>query len=356
MIIRLLWRLAIGVTASLTLVVSLVTTTTPASATAAPAPTIHYPFDGNLNDLGGASTLSLLPTCPTLDGNACNATAAFGNDSDGGFWQWTSTAARGGGFRLYSNQPIGDTYTMTMKFAFDQVGSSYKKIIDYKNRALDTGFYFRNGKILFYNLGSQSTQVFTAGQVLDLVVVRQSSGGLGGTFTVYVKTAGGTLDQLISISDPQGQSIPTVVNGQTLLGFFFDDTATSSEATNGGKVYDIKFWENTALTPQEIESALVPPAPPSGVVVTPGNEQITVSWDPVPDATQYTAVVSPGGQSCTVSAPTTSCVITGLSNGVSYSVSVTAVGPGGTSTASAVVTGVPAPDPEPDPVAPAFTG
>ena len=326
MISGLLRRLGFSIAATLTMAVSLVAVTSPASATVAPAPTIHYAFDGDLTDLGGASSLQLLPTCPTVDANACNATTAFGNDSDGGYWQWTSTAARGGGFRMYSNQPIGTTYTMTMKFSFDTVGPSWKKIIDFRNRVPDTGFYFIAGKIRFYNLGSASTQVYPANSVLDLVAVRQSTGGNAGTFTVYAKGASGALTQLISINDPSGESIPFVTNlNQTLLGFFFDDTATSSEATSGGKVYDIKFWENTALTPQEIEAALVPPAPPSGVVVTPGNQQVTVSWDPVPDATQYTASVSPGGASCTVSAPATSCVITGLSNGVSYSVTVTAV-------------------------------
>ena len=100
--------------------------------------------------------------------------------------------------------------------------------------------------------------------------------------------------------------------------------------------------------------SLNPPATPGGVVVTPGDQQVTVSWDPVADATEYTASVSPGGQSCTVSAPATSCVITGLTNGVSYLVSVTAVGPGGTSTASAAISSIPVIDPEP--VAPAFTG
>jgi hypothetical protein len=348
-------RLGLSIAAVTTVLLPTFIAATPnlAGATTAPDPTIHYPFDGNLNDLGGASTLTTMPTCPTVDGNACNATAAFGNDSNGGFWEWTSTANRGGGFRLLSNQSIGSTYTLTMKFSFDMVGPSWRKIIDFRNRVPDTGFYFINGTIRFYNLGVASTQVYPANTVLDLVAVRQSSGGTAGTFTVYARGTDGILTQLISISDPNGESIP-FLNGssQTLLGFFFDDTATSSEATNGGKVYDIKIWENTALTPEQIENSLNPPAPPTGVVVTPGDQQVTVSWDPVADATEYTASVSPGGQSCTVAAPATTCVITGLTNGVSYLVSVAAVGPGGTSTASAAISSVPVIDP----VVPTFTG
>lgn len=321
-------------------------TTGPAGATTTPNPTIHYSFDGTLLDSGGASTLTEMPTCPTVDANACNATTTFGSDADGGYWQWTSTAARGGGFRILSDRSIGDSYTLTMKFSFDQTGSGYKKIIDFLDRGPDTGFYFRSGNILFYNLGSRSSQVYPDGTVLDLVAVRQSTGGTAGTFTVYAKTSGGALEQLISISDPTGESIPFVDNAsRTLLGFFFDDTATSAEATNGGRVYDIKIWENTALSPEQVEQALLPPSPPSGVVVTPGDGSLLVSWDEVPDATSYTATASPGGQSCTVAAPATSCTITGVANGSSYSVTVTATGPGGTSTSSTAATGVPEPAP-----------
>ena len=232
-------------------------------AAGAPAPTVHYTFDNSLTDSAGGSTLTPMPTCPTLDGNSCNTTATFGNDSDGGYWQWTSTAANGGGFRVLTDQVVGDTYTMSLKFSFEQVGPRYKKIIDFLDRTEDTGFYFFSGTIYFYDLGDESSQVYSANEVLDLVVVRQSTGGTAGTFTVYARGSDGVLNQVISIVDPDGQSIPfTDGSNDTLLGFFFDDLSTPNEATTGGKVYDIKIWENTALTPQEIAELFpVPPAP-----------------------------------------------------------------------------------------------
>ncbi len=58
---------------------------------------------------------------------------------------------------MLSNQPIGTTYTMTMKFSFDMVGPSWRKIIDFRNRVPDTGFYFINGTIRFYNLPTPSS-------------------------------------------------------------------------------------------------------------------------------------------------------------------------------------------------------
>jgi len=226
---------------------------------------VHYTFDNSLTDSGGASTLTPMPTCPTLDDDSCNATAEFGNDSNGGYWQWTSTAVNGGGFRILTDQVIGDTYTMSMKFSFNEVGPDYKKIIDFLNRTADTGFYFLDGTIYFYDLGDESVQVYQANEVLDLIAVRQSTGGTAGTFTVYARGTDGVLTQVISIDDPTGESIPFVdFSNKTLLGFFFDDLDNNEEATNGGKVYDIKIWENTALTPEQIADlyAPTPPTPP----------------------------------------------------------------------------------------------
>lgn len=86
--------------------------------------------------------------------------------------------------------------------------------------------------------------------------------------------------------------------------------------------------------------AVVPagaPLAPTGVVVTRGNAQLTVSWaaadgngDPV---TGYTATATPGNATCTTT-DATSCVIPGLVNGTSYVVTVTATNSVGTSTSS----------------------
>ncbi len=109
-------------------------------------------------------------------------------------------------------------------------------------------------------------------EVLDLVAVRQSTGGLAGTFTVYAVGADGLLTLLFVADDTDGSSLP-VDNGSggTLLGFFFDDTIVTGEATLSGKVYDLQIWANQALTREQLEEVITPaPAPaPAPVVVTP---------------------------------------------------------------------------------------
>ena len=69
------------------------------------------------------------------------------------------------------------------------------------------------------------------------------------------------------------------------------------------------------------------PGAPTGVAITPSNGAITVTWT-APDSTGgspitgYTATTSPGGAQCTTTGAT-SRTITGLTNGTSYTVTVT---------------------------------
>jgi hypothetical protein len=90
----------------------------------------------------------------------------------------------------------------------------------------------------------------------------------------------------------------------------------------------------------------VVPGAPTGVTATPGNTTATISWT-APTSfgsgtlTGYTATASPGGQSCSTSGATT-CTITGLTNGVTYTVTVVTHTTDGDSPPSGPVTVTPA--------------
>jgi hypothetical protein len=108
------------------------------------------------------------------------------------------------------------------------------------------------------------------------------------------------------------------------------------------------FTVNGSVPPPP-PSPSYPPSPPGGVTAVAGDGEATVSWEPSASpgdfpVTNYEARSGPGGANCLVTAPTTSCTITGLSNGRAYSFEVRALngaGWGSWSGASSPVTPTP---------------
>jgi hypothetical protein len=246
---------------------------------ATPTPTVEYRFEGNLNDSGSGSSLTLLDDCAPGDTDPCLASSGFGSEKGDGYWEWNSTSSRGGGFTIDTDQPLGSTYTIAMKFSFSEV-SGYNKIIDYVDKSSDNGFYVYNGKINFYPLGS-GDDTFTPNTLLDLIVTREDDGTGSGTFTVYAKGSG-NLVQLLQVEDASGDGIPATVAGKSRLGFFFDDQVTSSEATEEGRVYSIKMWEGVALSESEVKAEVSGIVPiPENSDLLPGESLVTVDGNEV---------------------------------------------------------------------------
>lgn len=219
------------------------------------APYAQYVFNGNLNDSKGNSHLTAWSA--SGDDGRSNATTAFGEDSNGSYWQWHSNTARGGGFYIDFDKNIGAEYTIGLKFSFENTMGGWRKIIDYLNSSSDTGFYFYNGGHLnFYNYGVNGTSVTQPNQVIDLIVRRNASTKQFEAYLVQNGKVSSTPD--MSVIDNGNQGVPSVVvNGGSRLGFFFDDIATNSEASPGGKVYNLKIWDRY-LDPQDVVDALLP--------------------------------------------------------------------------------------------------
>jgi hypothetical protein len=158
-------------------------------------------------------------------------------------------------------------------------------------------------------------------------------------------------------------SPPTVVSGP---GSASNNPAVGA-ATASRTV--IAMWggvDNTDTLVYRSTAALrTAPAAPTSVTAAAGDAQVTATWTPPVDTggspvTGYTATAAPGGRSCTTSG--TTCTIGGLTNGTTYTVTVTATNAIGTSPASAASNAVtpvapvppqppipPPPEPEPEP-------
>jgi hypothetical protein len=117
-------------------------------------------------------------------------------------------------------------------------------------------------------------------------------------------------------------------------------TATNAIGTSVASV------ASAAVTPSTVPSA------PTAVTAVVGDTQATISFTAPTDnggaaLTSYTVTSSPGDFTCTVNAPTTSCIVSGLSNGTAYTFTVKATNANGdslASTASSSITPAKAPD------------
>lgn len=168
-----------------------------------------------------------------------NSSITYGVDEYGTYMAWTSTYTRGGGFNLTLDKVIGGDYTIALKFSFTNTGEKtrgWKKIIDFQSKSYgDSGFYFYNGgQIQFYPESSQGPYIKN-NEVVDLLIRRN---GTTNKFEVYNRVG----DQSILCYEFIDSSNLSVLSSG--LGFFHDDTSTSSESSPGGKVYSVKIWDS----------------------------------------------------------------------------------------------------------------
>ena len=146
----------------------------------------------------------------------------------------------------------------------------------------------------------------------------------GSPITGYTVTSSGGQ----TCATPDGSTTTCGVTGLTNgTAYTFTVTATNADGAGGASA------PSAPVTPSTVPDA------PTGVVATAADQGATVSWTAPSDEgspiTGY-AVTSSAGQSCsTPDGTTTTCTITGLTNGTASTFTVTATNADGTSVASA---------------------
>jgi len=114
-------------------------------------------------------------------------------------------------------------------------------------------------------------------------------------------------------------------------------------ARNGEVTLDANTITRPACGATPTPPVIAAPGAPTGVTVTPGNGQAVVSWTPSVSggaATSFTVTASPGGMSVTTTG--TTATVTGLTNGTSYTFTVTATNSAGTAVSVASAAAIPA--------------
>lgn len=189
-----------------------------------------------------------------------------------------------------------------------------------------TGTYTYAYDIVFETLAGAPDWVTTAlpsmtvGTPLDTTVVATPNAS---PTTVIYEEVSGSLPPGLELDRSSGEitGTPTTAGGYSVV----------MEATNSKGASAYQTFSGT------VGAAPAPPSPPSAplnVIAVAGDGQATISWDPPASTgsfpiTDYRVTASTGGGTCVVQAPTTTCTITGLTNGTAYTFTVEALNGGG---------------------------
>ena len=175
-----------------------------------------------------------------------------------------------------------------------------------------------------------------------------SDGGV--TITGYTATAGTGESCSVAAVAPATPATSCLIGGLTNgASYTFTVTATNAAGTS------LASSASGSVSPRTT------PGQPTSVSGTLANASSVASWSaPVSDGgstiTAYAVTASPGGASCAWSSGPLQCTVSGLSNGASYTFTVTATNAAGTSSASVASAAVtPAVPVEATPTAPAET-
>jgi len=173
--------------------------------------TLDHNFNNSLNEVNTAAPgLTVLGTqgnfvTDTLNEIAGSNKTVYRFERNNGL-QFNNVAA--GNF-------LGETYTIELYFVFDEL-SSWKRVVDWKNRKTDRGAYVYYGQLNFYPILYSGEAPVEAGEYTYYVNTRNAA-----TKNVLIYT---DADVKINFTDSNDDA---VIDEDGILNFFYDDLAVT---------------------------------------------------------------------------------------------------------------------------------
>ena len=164
------------------------------------------------------------------------------------------------GLTLSNALPNPAEYSILVDFSFSTL-NGYRRILDFKNRASDTGLYNLNTALNFFTVTSGAS-VFAPDTPARLVITRDATSGLVVTY----------IDGLPQISFTDSSSLAVFDAGSAIMHFFIDDLAFANEAS-AGSVSEIALFD-TALTGSDVATL---GGPGGSIVPEPGSGLLCLS-------------------------------------------------------------------------------
>lgn len=156
--------------------------------------------------------------------------------------------------------------------------------------------------------------------------------------------ATGSATVTVSAGSPGGPPSSYVVYvGPNSCEILAPDTSCTVTGLTAPGPFDVTASAINALgstTSATLTVELIPPAAPGTPSVSPGNGSATITISPTTSGglpSSYVVWAMPGNHFCTVTVPNTTCTITGLTNGITYTVTSSAVNAYGTSEPSSPI-------------------
>ncbi len=150
----------------------------------------------------------------------------------------------GGGVSL-TGGVVAATYSIEFRARLSLTGSrnAYYRLVDFQDRASDTGLYSYGGILDFYDAAGGAKAVFHANKWADITLTRD---GISQMVTGYVNGK-----KQFAFADPSGLAVFTAVAGETVAHLFQDDLAAPDEDGAGAldhlRVFDTVLTAADAL-------------------------------------------------------------------------------------------------------------